>query len=275
VSEVPTLLRTIAESARRRIEAARAAHVAPTMPARPAPNRFLDALRTRSGAAIIAEVKLGSPRLGSLRERVDPLAQAGLYAGGGAAALSVVVEPDHFFGSYALLSRCAASSGLPALAKDFVLDPMQIEWAYTAGASAVLLIAALLAPQQLQDLAEHARCYGLVPLVETHDPEDLAKLTTSSTSSWELVGINNRDLRTFEVDLERSLRLVDRIPQGALRVAESGIGGAADLLRLRAGGFDAFLIGESLLLASDPRAKLRELVEAAGADAPAGAGAGA
>jgi indole-3-glycerol phosphate synthase len=223
----------------------------------PEDNPFLAALAARRGRAVIAEVKMGSPRIGSLVGRVDPEAQARLYADGRAAALSVVVEPDFFFGSYELLARCRAASGLPAIAKDFVVDPVQLEWAREAGASAVLLIAALYPAAELRGLAARARALGLVPLVETHSPEDLDRL---DGAAWELVGVNNRDLRTFEVDLARSMAMVPRLPPGALRVAESGIGGAADVAVLREAGFDAFLVGESLLLADDPAAKLRELV---------------
>jgi len=187
---------------------------------------------------------------------VDPLAQARLYGDGGAAALSVVVEPDFFGGSYELLSRCREASGLPAIAKDFVIDPVQLVRAREAGADAVLLIAALYPGEELRRLAGLARGLGLAPLIETHDAADLVKL---DGADWELVGINNRDLRTFEVDVERSKALVPRLPSRALRVAESGIASGADVATLRAAGFDAFLVGESLLLADDPAAKLQEL----------------
>lgn len=223
-------------------------------------NRFLAALAAAAPAgrrAVIAEVKMGSPRLGSLVGRVDPVAQAAAYVRAGAAALSVVVEPDFFHGSYELLARCREASGLPAIAKDFVVDPVQLEWARAAGASAVLLIAALHPAAELRALAGAARALGLAPLVETHDGEDLAKL---SGTEWELVGINNRDLRTFDVDLARSKRLVRQLPAAALKVAESGIASREDVAGLAAAGFDAFLIGESLLLADDPGAKLAELL---------------
>ncbi len=220
-------------------------------------NGFLAALVEKRGRAVIAEVKMGSPRIGSLAGRVDPVAQARLYGDGGAAALSVVVEPDFFGGSYALMARCLLASGLPAIAKDFVVSPAQLVEARDAGAEAVLLIAALHPADELRRLAGLARSLGLAPLVETHDAADLAKL---EGTAWELVGINNRDLRTFEVDLGRSQALVPHLPAGALRVAESGIAGGADVALLRDAGFDAFLIGESLLLADDPAAKLAELV---------------
>jgi indole-3-glycerol phosphate synthase len=230
----------------------------PAQPAEARENPFLGALAVRRGRAVIAEVKLGSPRLGSLAGRVDPEKQARLYAAHGAAALSVVVEPDFFFGSYDLLSRCKEASGLPAIAKDFVIDERQVEWAREAGADAVLLIAALHDRDTLRELANAARSRGLVPLVEAHDAEDLEKL--SGADDWELVGINNRDLRTFAVDLENSIALAPLVPPGALRVAESAIGDRGDIERLRAAGFDAFLIGETLLLSDDPGMTLEELL---------------
>ncbi len=217
---------------------------------------FLAALAARPGRAVIAEVKMGSPRLGSLAGRVDPEAQAAAYRRGGAAAVSVVVEPDFFHGSYELLGRCRRAAGLPALAKDFVVDRRQLGWAAAAGASAVLLIAALHDAAELAALAAAARGHGLAPLVEVHDRGDLDKL---AGRRWELVGVNNRDLRTFEVDLERSAALVPELPAAALKVAESGISRPAEVRRLAAAGFDAFLVGESLLLAPDPAARVAEL----------------
>ncbi len=232
-------------------------------PATPGPegsdvhNAFCAALADRRGRAVIAEVKMGSPKLGSLVGTFDPLEQARTYARSGAAALSVVVEPDFFHGSYDLLRQCQRASGLPAIAKDFVVCGRQLAEAKEAGASAVLLIAALYEAETLRAFAGEARRLGLVPLVETHDPSDLAKL---GGSRWELVGVNNRDLRTFQVDLDRSIGLLDRLPAGALKVAESGIHSSCDVERLRSAGFDAFLIGESLVTAQDPAAKLMELM---------------
>ncbi len=225
---------------------------------RPETNRFLAALEAeRAGRAVIAEVKMGSPRLGSLVGSFDPEAQARTYAKNGAAALSVGVEPEFFHGSYELLAACREASGLPAIAKDFLVDDLQLVWAEEAGASAVLLIAALYSAEELRVWARKARALGLVPLIETHDSADLDKL---AGSSWELVGINNRDLRTFEVDLEHSLRLLSRLPRETLKVAESGLHDAADMERLHRAGFQAFLIGEALVKAADPAAKLRELI---------------
>ena len=223
----------------------------------PETNAFLEALEHHRGQAIIAEVKMGSPRLSSLEGRIDPRAQARTYAEAGAAALSVVVEPDFFYGSYELLEACKEASGLPTIAKDFVVDPIQLRWARLAGADAVLLIAALYDADKLAQLARQARALGLVPLVETHDPADVAKL---DGAQWELVGVNNRDLRTFEVSLETSIGLLPSLPGGAFKVAESGLQSGAEVERLAEAGFDAFLVGESLLLAEDPAAQLAELL---------------
>ena len=226
-------------------------------PMTPDESPFLRALDRQRGRGVIAEVKMGSPRLGSLAGRVDPIAQVESYASGGAAAVSVVVEPDFFHGSYELLERCRLASALPTLAKDFLVHPCQLAWARDAGADAILLIAALYEASELASWAAAARGCGLVPLVELHDAADLDKL---AGSEWELLGVNNRDLRTFVVSLEHSIDLLPLLPAGAIKVAESGIGCATEVERLRAAGFDAFLIGESLLLSDDPAAKLAELL---------------
>lgn len=273
VSEVPDILRRICEQRRRRV-AAGDAGVSPArrLPVGAAGRRFLDAISARRGSAVIAEIKMGSPKLGDLRGRFDPVARAVTYADAGAACLSVVVEPDHFHGGYDLLAECAAASGLPAVAKDFVVSDVQLAWARDAGACAVLLIAALYDAAELRRLAGVARGLGLVPLVETHEDADFGKLRPlahddgqGKNADWELVGINNRDLRNFTVDLERSVDRVCRLPTSALKVAESGIRSGADVEKLRRAGFDAFLIGERLVLAGDPAVALTELL---GAPAP-------
>jgi indole-3-glycerol phosphate synthase len=260
----PDILVRITERRREAVAAAVRARggagtLAEGQPLSPADNRFLAALAAKRRVrepAVIAEVKMGSPRLGNLHGRVDPLAQARSYAENGAACLSVVVEPDFFHGGYDLLAACAGASGLPAVTKDFIVDPVQLVWAREAGAAAFLLIAAMLEAEEMARYARLARGLGLVPLVETHDAGDLAKL---QGEPWELVGINNRDLRTFDVDLQRSISLLPGIPGEAFKVAESGIRDGLDVLLLHESGFDAFLVGESLLLAGDPAGKLREL----------------
>jgi indole-3-glycerol phosphate synthase len=257
----PDILLRITEGRRQRIAEAGGANATDWEEGAPrtaANNAFLGHLKVRRrDPAIIAEVKMGSPRLGSLHGRVDPVAQARLYAENGAAALSVVVEPDFFHGGYDLLAACREASGLPAIAKDFIVDPLQLTWARDAGADAILLIAALYEAEEMARYARLARGLGLVPLVETHDADDIAKL---GGEPWELVGINNRDLRTFDVDLQRSIALLAGLPREAVKVAESGIRDALDVALLAESGFDAFLIGETLLLAEDPAAKLRGLL---------------
>ncbi len=224
----------------------------------PATNRFLAALTAqRDGRAVIAEVKMGSPRLGSLAGRFDPSELARIYAANGAAALSVVVEPDFFHGSYEILHDAREASGLPAIAKDFIVDERQLVWAHDAGADAILLIAALYSGAQLRAYAAKARGLGLVPLIETHDRADADKL---AGAAWELVGVNNRNLRTFEVDIHNSVDLAAHLPSQAVKVAESGLKSPREMDRLAQAGFAAYLIGESLVTADDPAAKLRELV---------------
>ena len=222
----------------------------------PIKKSLVEALVQEPETAIIAEVKMGSPRLGSLVDRVDSKAIATQYAANGAVGLSVVVEPDFFFGSYELLAQCQKASGLPTLAKDFVVDPIQIELASAAGASALLLIASLYTQEELRRLASQTRDLGLEPLIECHTVADVEKL---HGATWELVGVNNRDLRTFQVDLDHSINLLPRLPASACKVAESGMSTAADCEYLSRAGFDAFLVGESLLLSDDPGAKLRQL----------------
>lgn len=263
-----TLVRIVAGRRRRVAPEARDPESLPPIEGSPAElqrndesNSFLSKLNEvrNHRPAIIAEVKMGSPRIGSLMHRLNPLDQARLYGNHGAAALSVVVEPDFFYGSYELLERCRRISGLPVIAKDFVVDPVQLYWAREAGADAVLLIAALYEAAELLELAQRARSLGMVPLIETHDQEDVAML---AGHPWELVGVNNRNLQTFEVDLANSEALVSELPAGALRVAESGLSSAAEIERLSRAGFDAFLIGESLLLADNPGAQLAQFLDA-------------
>ncbi|MEM7583120.1 MAG: indole-3-glycerol phosphate synthase TrpC [Acidobacteriota bacterium] len=258
MAEIADILKKIVRQRSLRLAEARAEQTF-TQPPRhpeiqtPATNRFVRALSQQRGTAVIAEVKMGSPSLGSLVDQIQPLRQARTYANHGAAALSVVVEPDFFHGSYELLAACTDASGLPSIAKDFIVDPLQLQWARHAGASAVLLIAALYTPQELAQYARLARCYDLVPLIETHDSQDVSKL---GDAEWELVGVNNRDLRNFKVGLETSQNLQPSLPAGALKVSESGIHSHDDIELLRASGFDAYLIGEALLLADDPGQKL-------------------
>ena len=258
-NDLPDILVQITEKRRQRIGESGpppAIDRGPATPQTVGSNPFLAALAAQRGNAVIAEIKMGSPRLGSLAGSFDPIALSRAYKANGAAALSVVVEPDFFHGGYELLSLCREASGLPTIAKDFIVDEIQLVWARRAGARAVLLIAALYSADELRDYADKARSLGLVPLIETHDLSDLMKL---QNGIWELVGVNNRDLRTFEVELSTSMALLPSLPTGAIKVAESGIGSAADVAQLRSFGFDAFLVGEALVTADDPAGVLRGL----------------
>ena len=207
---------------------------------------------------IIAEMKRSSPSAGLLRADYRPRQIAMGYARVGAAAVSVLTEPDEFGGDLDHLSETRAAQ-LPVLRKDFLVTPYQVAQSRAAGADAVLLIAAMLDPPVLGILMHAARRYGIEALVEVHDEEDLARAVDSGAT---LIGVNNRDLRTLEVDLATSERLAPKIPDSAVRVAESGIGSRADIERLMRSGFEAFLVGEHLMRSADPADALWKLVQA-------------
>ncbi len=204
---------------------------------------FADALRG-PGVSVIAEVKRYSPSKGPIRPDLDVASLVAAYEGGGAAAMSVLTESDHFHGSLEDLKTAAAGTRLPLLRKDFIVDPYQVHEARTFGASAVLLIAALLDDRTLRDLAALAADLGLDVLLEVHDASEMAR---ALAVDGVMVGINNRDLRTFEVTLETSLRLAELVPPGRLLVSESGVKSRADVETLASVGVDAVLVGECLL----------------------------
>lgn len=206
---------------------------------------------------IIAEVKRASPSRGLIRQDFDPVAIALEYAANGAAAISVVTEERFFQGSLDYLRAIRREVPLPLLRKDFVIDAYQIAEARSAGGDAVLLIAAILARTQLGELLEQARELSLDALVEVHSETELE---TALEARAQLIGINNRDLHTFEVDLSVSERLLRSVPAGVLAVCESGIGHVEHLRRLEAWGSRIFLIGETLMRAPSPGAKLAELL---------------
>ena len=225
-----------------------------------APTRgFADALRRKAsgGTAVIAEVKKGSPSKGIIREDFDPEAIAAAYERAGAACLSVLTDRDFFFGDLAYLHRIAGVVRLPLLRKDFIVDRYQVYEARAAGADAVLLIAAALDLGQLQELTALATELDLDVLMEVHDE---AELEVALQTPAELIGINNRNLQTFEVSLEVTERLLPAIPGDRLVVAESGIVSRADIRRLQRAGAGAFLIGESLMRETDIEGKLQELL---------------
>ncbi len=216
---------------------------------------FPAALRSRV-PAIIAEIKKASPSKGVLSGDFDPPSIACQYEAGGAACLSVLTDRQFFQGSLDDLEAARESVALPVLRKDFTIDPYNVLEAAARGADAVLLIAAILTERQMRDLRELAARYGLASLVEVHHGDEL-KIALGSGA--EIVGVNNRNLHTFEVTLETSLRLAEHIPSSVIRVSESGIHRRADIEQLQAAGYDAFLVGEHLMKSGDPAAALREL----------------
>jgi indole-3-glycerol phosphate synthase len=225
------------------------------------PRGFASMLRTRSaeGPAIIAELKKASPSKGVIRADFDIEWLAGRCGAGGAAVLSVLTDEPYFQGSLRNLELASAAVPLPCLRKDFIVDEYQILEARVHRADAVLLIAAALTDEELQHFTGTAHDLELDVLCEVHTGNELERVLALAEPP-DAIGVNNRDLRTFEIRLETSLDLIDRIPPGVVRVAESGIASAADVARLRKAGFDAFLIGESLMREADPAIALQTLL---------------
>ena len=217
----------------------------------PEPVPFAGALAARSaeGLAVVAEVKRRSPSKGDLAPDLDPALLASAYARGGATCLSVLTDVDHFGGSAQDLRAARAATGLPVLRKDFTVAPADVCDTRLMGADAVLLIVAALDPSELAELHELAVRLGLDALVEVHDEDELQRALDLGAS---LVGVNQRDLVTFDVDPGRAERLAASIPGGVVAVAESGVRDAADARRLAAAGFDAVLVGETLVRAGEP-----------------------
>jgi len=221
--------------------------------------RALDS-RSRGGAAVIAELKKASPSRGVIRENFPPEVLAKELEGAGAAALSVLTNEEFFQGSLKNLTLASASTKLPCLRKDFIVDESQIVEARAHGADAILLIVAALSQAELTTLARRAADCGLDALSEVHDEQELQRAVDAGC---DLIGVNSRDLRTFEVSLKTAFRLAELLPENALGVAESGIQNGADIARLRTAGYRAFLIGETLMKAPSPGQALRELLAAA------------
>jgi indole-3-glycerol phosphate synthase len=223
------------------------------------PRGFAEALRAKAqhGPAIIAELKKASPSKGLIRAEFDPVALALEMQQGGAAALSVLTDERFFQGSLTNLLLASSAVPLPCLRKDFMVDPFQMMEARAHGADAILLIVAALTDAELRMLRDEARRYQLDVLCEIHDE---AELERALPLECECIGVNSRDLRTFEVSLERAAELAARLPQSAVRVAESGIHTRGDIDRLRSAGYEAFLIGESLMRQASPGEALRRLV---------------
>jgi indole-3-glycerol phosphate synthase len=227
-----------------------------TMPTSFGTGRFIRPLQ-RDGINVIAEIKRRSPSKGVIRENFDPVMIARNYTANGAAAISVLTEEDFFDGSLDFLRVVDEVTDRPLLRKDFIFDQYQVYEAAHAGADAILLIVAMLDGTQLNDLLQAAYGLGLDALVEVHD---LVEIERAMKCDVRLLGVNNRDLRTFETKLETSVELAGKLPKSITLVSESGIRTRDDIDRLRAAGFNALLIGEELLRADDEGKALRDLI---------------
>jgi indole-3-glycerol phosphate synthase len=221
------------------------------------PLRDFAAALSREGLNIIAELKPASPSRGILRDPFDAVALARSLEVAGAAALSILTEEEFFRGSLKNLREARKSVALPVLRKDFIFDPWQVWEARANDADSFLLIVAVLGDSQLRDLLALGRELGMEPLVEVHT---LAELDRALAAEARILGVNNRDLRTLSVRAETSHELIGRIPDHCIAVSESGLRTHDDLVRLRAAGFDAFLVGEHLMLAPDPAVALAKLL---------------
>lgn len=250
-------LATVSAASRARAEAARRERPESGLRAQAARMRPANSLRealAAPGRRFVAEVKRASPSKGPIAVHLDAAKQAAAYVAGGAAAISVLTEPDHFAGSLADLRAVRAVAGeVPVLRKDFLVEPYQAWEARVNGADAALLIAAALPGDALRTMASALAEAGLEALVEVHDEDDLARALDAGAP---VIGVNARDLRTLAVDLETPVRLARSIPAGVIAVAESGVKGISDVLRLESAGYRAFLVGEALARADDPRATL-------------------
>jgi indole-3-glycerol phosphate synthase len=259
--EIPGVLGRICASVRSRLAATAEsrrgeAFESAVASARPRGAAFAAALAESPGPNVIAECKRTSPSKGRLREEYDPVAIATAYASGGAAAISVLTEPEFFEGDLAHLRAVRHAVETPVLRKDFMLDRSQIAEARAAGADAVLLIVAALDDRTLRSLLEEADGHGLAALVEVHDETELDRAIAAGAT---IVGVNNRDLRSLETDPATAERLAARIPTGAIAVCESGLRTREDLGRFAALGYRGFLVGETLMRSDDPASELRRL----------------
>jgi indole-3-glycerol phosphate synthase len=260
---VSDILRRILDTKRSELAAARSARSAnevERLARAAAPARdFVGALRSRLAAgqpAVIAEIKRASPSKGLLRADFDPPAIARSYAAGGAACLSVLTDKEYFQGAPEFLVAARAACSLPVLRKDFIVDPYQVLDSRAMGADCILLIAAALEAGAMHELEALALALGMAVLVEVHDAAELDAALALETP---LIGINNRDLRSFVTRLETTLDLLPRIPPGRVVITESGILSTSDVRKMRAAGVGAFLVGEAFMRAADPGQALKQL----------------
>ncbi|WP_207062632.1 indole-3-glycerol phosphate synthase TrpC [Motiliproteus sp. SC1-56] len=263
----PTILRKILDRKVEEVAAAREVEPLQSLQAQIEANRvgewaprgFIQSIETALAAgrsAVIAEVKKASPSKGVIRADFDPAAIAASYEQGGACCLSVLTDVDFFQGCDRYLREARQACGLPVIRKDFLIDPYQVYAARAMGADCVLLIAAALDDAQLRDLHDLARELGMDVLIEVHDARELQRALALETR---LVGINNRNLHSFEVSLENTYQLLADIPDNRIVVTESGIHSAADVAAMRERGVNCFLVGEAFMRADDPGAQLRAL----------------
>ena len=223
----------------------------------PRPRGFTKAIKSQSGPALICEVKKASPSKGIIREDFDPIAIARSYEEGGAACLSVLTDGPGFMGSPAIFKHVRGATDLPLLRKDFMLDPIQIAESAAIGADCILIIMAMIDDDTARALMDEAVSLGLDALVETHDEKELERAINLGAS---LIGINNRDLRTFETTLDTFIRLAEQVPQNATLIAESGIFTKDDITQLAKHGAQGYLIGESFMRQDDVAAAVRGLL---------------
>ncbi len=246
------VLDKIMATKRREIAAAKAVQPLAEVRARAenadAPRDFFSPLAAPGPIRLIAEIKKASPSKGVIRADFDPVEIAKIYERHGATCLSVLTDREYFQGDLAYLGRVREAVKLPLLRKDFILDPYQLYQARAAGADAVLLIAECLDDASLESLHALARSLGMAALVELYEPQNLTRVFDAGAT---LIGVNNRDLRSFETDLEHTLRLRERVPDQCVLVSESGIRSRADVARLEAASVDAILVGESLMASPD------------------------
>ncbi|HEY1784529.1 MAG TPA: indole-3-glycerol phosphate synthase TrpC [Pirellulales bacterium] len=249
---MPSILDKIVATKRAEIAAAKSAVSEAELRRRiddaPPPRDFFQALSAPGPIKLIAEVKKASPSKGIIRADFRPVEIAETYAAHGASCLSVLTDSQYFQGSLQILADVRRHVSLPILRKDFILDAYQLLEARAAGADAVLLIAECLDDCHLRALHNEAIEFGLTPLVELYEPANLPRVLDAGAT---LIGINNRDLRTFETSLDHTLRMRQQVPEGCLLVSESGIASRADVVRLEAAGVDAILVGETLMASAD------------------------
>jgi indole-3-glycerol phosphate synthase len=251
-----TILEKIIETKRSRIAAGRQILDLGELEPKGLPHRFRDALADRSKPNIIAEFKRASPSKGVINDTLDPAATAVAYRNGGAAAISVLTEEDFFKGSLDDLRAVRKAVDLPILRKDFVIDEFQIRESAAAGADAILLIVAALTSENLQRFQKLACELGMDAIVEVHD---LAELEIAGSINARIIGVNNRNLKTFEVSLNVSRELIKRAPKDVVMIAESGLKSRVDLIELHELGYSGFLVGETLMRTGEAEGELRKL----------------